>query len=670
MFSTIFPTYSDFAPVLTLLTLVLSLVVGRNVTRESLRGIDGILAALGFLFGIFMTLLNLVYTSKDLFLLSPTIALSCIVYLRYRSGFKEERHGSLLRLSDRNNTILSIIWWSLISAALVTYYFSEIYTRHPLFFILISGAVAVLGVQIITFRDSNKRNVLIFIVKILLLSLILRASAYFISPYPTGPDSWSHAEYISYFLDYGEVTVPPDFLAYYVNYPMAHLHAVCTSLLTSISPHDVMFLWAVILTLSTIVTFLIVWMLTGNAQLALISMLLLNFLDDQIQWCIHVMAMTYGIAIYAFIIFLALMIYLKPEDKIRYIPFMLVFLGIIVWTHTISAFITLVSLMALIVGYILYEILYSRNTNIWNILSFRSQNVRLLMVPLVFLAVIITYHWMDPSYSFFDKSFGGLFRSLSQEVEFLGATTLSNVHGRWEELLQPIGFCIYVFFGIIGTLYCSSHKEQAKKYFPLIVLALVLFFVRYAFPIFGMRDILPARWPAFAFVCFVLFVGFGVYCALSLLKSKKVILCAVAICFFIGSFFMIAGTAANQDSPLFGEEVFTKSIWTESEMNMYVHINKTYDGTIIADHNTMLRIFEVYLKKNSARAYKITREGQIDVDVLSQGLVVWRKSSLNRPTTCADAKYVTNLLLGDEFYRYLDNNYSCIVNTCEGRGFL
>jgi len=670
MFSTIFPTYSYFAPVLTLLTLVLSLVVGRNITRESLKRIDGILAALGFLFGIFMTFLNLVYTSKDLFLLSPTIALSCIVYLRYRSGFKEECHDSLLRVSDRNNTILSIIWWFLISAVLVMYYFSEIYTRHLLFFILISGAVAVLGVQIITFRDPNKINVSIFIVKTLLLSLILRASAYFISPYPTGPDSWSHAEYISYFLDYGKVTVPPDFNAYYVNFPMAHLHAVCTSLLTSISPHDVMFLWVVILTLSTIVTFLIVWMLTGNAQMALISMLLLNFVNDQLQWCTHVMAMTFGIAAYALIIFFALKIYLKPGDKRRYILFMLAFLGIIVWTHTISAFITLVSLMALVVGYILCEILYSRNINNWNVLLFSSQNVRLLIVPLVFLAVMITYHWMDPSYPFFDKSFGELFKSFSLEAEFLGATTLSNVHGRWEELLQSVGFCICVFFGIIGTLHCLSHKEQAKKYFPLIVLALVLFSARYAFPILGMRDILPGRWPAFAFVCFILFVGFGIYRALSLLKSKRVILCAAAICFFIGSFFMIAVTVANLDSPLIGEEVFIKPIWTESEMAMYVCINETYDGTIIAEYNTMVRIFEVYLKRYNAKAYKVTRDGQIDVDVLSQGLVVWRQSSLTRPTTCADAKYVTNLLLGDEFYQYLDNNYSCISNTGEGRGFL
>ncbi len=660
-----FSTYSDLAPLVILLTLGLSLIVGRNITRESIRGIDGIFAVLGFLFGLFMTAMNLVYTSNALFLLSPVIAISCLLYLRYRDEFKEGPHTSLLEISHRHSTILSIIWWSLISAALVTYYLSEVYTRHHLFFIFISGAVAVLGVQIITFRGFNETKTLTFIVKIVLLSLILRASAYFISPYPVGSDPWVHREYIKYFLELGQVAVPPDFMYYYVNYPIAHLHAACTSLLAAISPHDAMFLWGAILALSTIVTFLIVRMLTGNVQLALISMLLLNFVDAQIQWSIQVIAMSFGIAIYAFIIFFALKIYLKPEDKLKYIPFMLVFLGIIVWTHTISAFITLVSLFALVLGYILYEILYNRN-----ILSFRSQKAQLLMVPLIFLTVVTVYHWMDPSYTFFDQVFGGLLKSLSIEAEFLGATIVSNVHGRWEELLQPAGFCLYAFFGIIGTLYCVSHKEQTKNYFPVITLVLVLFFVRYAFPIFGMRNIIPDRWPAFAFVCFALFVGLGVFCALSLLKTKKSILCAVAVFFFIGSFFMTTDANTNHDSPLYGEEVFIKLIWTESEMKMYAHINETYDGTIIADAQTTSRPINAYLKNQRSIPYRILSDGTMDTNRLSSGLVIWREDSLNRPVVIRDDRYVTNMLLGNQFWRYLNNNYCCISDTHTARGYL
>ena len=111
----IYPSYGDLALIVVLLTLVLSLVIGRNVPRENFRGIDGLFAALGFLFGLFMTCMNLVYTSNALFLLSPIIAISCMLYLRYRSELKGSPHFYLLELSNRNSKILSIIWWFLIA---------------------------------------------------------------------------------------------------------------------------------------------------------------------------------------------------------------------------------------------------------------------------------------------------------------------------------------------------------------------------------------------------------------------------------------------------------------------------------------------------------------------------------------------------------------------------
>jgi len=552
----------------------------------------------------------------------------------------------------------------LVGVALSVYYFSEVYTRHPLFFFLISGAVAVLGIQIIGSKKLNNANTLIFVAKILFLSTIPRYSAYFISPYPVGSDPWVHQEYIQYFVDFGQITVPPGFLECYVYYPISHLYGACAVLIGSLSSHDAMFLLGMVLTLSTIVTFLIVRMLTENVPIALISMLLLNFTDIQIAWSIQIIAMSFAIAIYAFIIFFASKIYSKPETKDKFVPLLFVFLGMIVWTHTISAFITLVSLFALVVGHILYDILYARDiSSIW------SWSAQMLVIPLIFLGIIIIYHWMDPAYPFFDMTFGGLLKSLSVEAEFLGATTVSNVHGRWEELLQPVGFCLYVFFGILGTLYCLSHKKQAKKYFPLISLVLVLFFVRYLFPIFGMRNIIPDRWPIFAFICFTLFIGVGIFCSMHLLK-KTTIFYAVAIFFFIGSFFMITDANTNHDSPLYGEVTFIKLVWTESEMNMYAHIDEVYNGTIIADEHTHTRPFSTYLKNERSVPYRISPNNTMDEELLSSGLVIWRRDSLTRPVHVRDDRYVTTVLLGDRFWAYLNNKYSCISDVQSARSYV
>jgi hypothetical protein len=662
-------TYSDIALLAISLTLFLSFVVGWRITREDLKGIDGTFAVLGFIFGLFMTFMNLVYTSRELFLLSPVIALSCVIYLRYRRMFKERPHDSCLQISRWQNTILNIIWWILINIAVVVYYFSEIYTRHPLFFVLVSGAVAVLGIQIITYHNICSIKTLSLIIRILLISMILRYSAYYISPYPVGSDPWAHREYISYFLEYGRISVPSDFTYYYVNYPISHLHTVVTTLIGSLSPHDSMFVLSMILTLSTTVIFIITRMLTGDVQIALISMLLLNFTDVQILWSIQVIAMSFGIAIYAFIIYFSLNRYLNsnlnPSREPKYASFMLIFLITVVWTHTISAFITLVSLFAMVMGFVLYEMMYNRN-----IFSIRSRKSLLLINPIIILAIVIWQHWTDPSYPFLESTFRHMLTSLSKEAEFLGAVSLSNVTGNWMELLKPVGFCMYTFFGIVGTLYCLSDKDKANKYFPLIILVLILFIFRYGFPILGIRNIIPDRWPAFAFIGFAPLIGIGIFCGLSLLKTKNAVLYALAMFLFVGSFFMITVEISNNDSPLYGERTSTKVIWTESEMILFNWINNTYNGRVIADEHTQQRPFNTYLKNKNCKTCRLLPDGAIDTQFLLSGLVIWRENSLDRPIVFSGGRRFTVILLDDHFRKYLQDNHNCISDTGGTRGYL
>jgi len=654
-------SYSEFAPVIILLAFVLLFIIGHDIKKDSLKSIDGFLAVLGIVFGFFMTLMNLNYTSEDLFLLSPVILLSCIFYLRYRSKFKKIPDDFLRKISNQQNSIphniiLNIIWWCLTVVSLFAYYVSDIYTRKPLFFVLVSVAVAILGVQIITSNVCNKTNTTIFIIKILYISIILRYSAYFISPYPIGSDPWEHNEYIKYFIDFGRIAVPAEFLYYYVNFPIAHLYVVCTALITSISTHAAMFFLGVILTFSTIVTFLLTRMLTGNIQLALLSMLILNFIDVHILWSVEVIAMSFGIVIYAFIIYIFIYRYSNSMSNPNFAFFLLIFLFLSVFTHTIGAFITLISLVVLVVAIVFCEATFNRS-------SIRSHNLRILITPPLLLAIIIWCRWTDPSYLFFETIFNKLVRSLSQEAAFLGAISLSNITGRWEELFQPMAFCIYVFFGIIGTLYCLSDKKTAYKYIPLIFIILMLFVIRYAFPIFGIRNIIPSRWPVFAFISFALFIAVGMYCSLNLLKTKTSITCAVAIIFLTGSFFMITNPLVNNDSPLFGGTIFPKLVWTESEMIMYAHINSVYDGIIIADEHTRNRPFEAYLKNNLSKPYRITSNGMIDNKRFSEGLVIWREDSLKRPTVFASGNYVVSLLLDERFLRSLDGSHNRVCST-------
>ncbi|MDI3541386.1 MAG: hypothetical protein PWQ62_300 [Candidatus Methanomethylophilaceae archaeon] len=489
-------------------------------------------------------------------------------------------------------------------------------------------------------------------------------SAYFVSPYPIGSDAWAHKEYITYFIEYGSITVPSGFSVYHTAYPISHLFVVCTTLITSIPVHDAMFIWGVILAISTIAIFSLVKMLTGNVQVALMAMLLLNFFDAHIQWSVQTIATTFGIAIYSFIVFLMVKIYLGKGSRVHG-PLLLLFLGVIVWVHTIGAFIALVSFFAFLLGIFLYNMIYEHK-----VLATGLGRINYLILPFIFLLALVLYHWTDPVYPFLDRVLSGLLDSLSSSVTFLGGVTLNR--GQWAELFYPLGFCLYVFFGVVGALYCISHKERAKKYFPLVVVVFVLFLFRYGFPLLGLRNIIPGRWHVFAFVCLAMFVAIGLFHIISKMsvKTKRGAVFAATVLLLIGPFFMITDAAANHDSPLYGENVSLNMTWKESEMSMHTHINETYSGPIFADVHTAGRPFATYLKNNNANTFKLSSDGSIDTDAFSGGLVVWREDSITRPVHARYGEKVVTTLPGSQFLFYLNMNYNCVSATDSAKYYL
>src|SRR5690606_34123302 len=112
---------------------------------------------------------------------------------------------------------------------------------------LVSLCVTILGLEIVTlgYRPKSYRHTMI-LVKIFVTSILLRASAYFISEYSVGADPWAHAEYIRNYLSFGSLQVvsyPPGtgVSNEYVQYPLMHLYTVITSLVGNLGVHPAMF---------------------------------------------------------------------------------------------------------------------------------------------------------------------------------------------------------------------------------------------------------------------------------------------------------------------------------------------------------------------------------------------------------------------------------------------
>ena len=657
MLEVVILTFKEMAPFVITATLIICTLIAIKIKKEDILTIDGIFSVAGFGLGLLITSMNLIYSNNYLISLGPLLAITCLLYLRLRGKILERGADFNLNLNPNTLKAINIMYWVCISVALLSYHQAPPYHRPPIFFIGISLGVALLGLEILSSKFKDNFSIFGMMFKILLISIILRASAYFISPYPVGSDPWEHAKYIEYFLQFQHLAVPPDFSYYYCSYPLAHLLACVGTLIGNISVKESMFIIGAVLALSTIFVYLIVKEITNNINLALLSMLLLSFADFHIQWSIEIIAMSFGIAIYTILIYLILKT--RGKHQLLYTCLSIPFLFVIVWTHTVSAFIAMISVISLYLGAFVYGSIY------------REHKYKDLLVSLTFcmiLVVMIILHWMDPNYPFIESITRGLVNSLTKEAEFLGRLP-SITQQHWESILTILGFLIWIFFGIIGSLYCLSKKYADKTKVALVFMLIVLYFMFFAFPVMGMRNVMPYRWPAFIYVSFVLFVGIGLTGFLSLLKSKKQVISFALIVLFSTSFLMITTFASDMDSPVYGKAIIQKVVWTESEMMLFGKMNDSYGDVIVADLQTQNRPFKIYLKREKRACYASTIEGDVDWDYMNGKLVIWRKVSLTRPVQMAGYRHPA-MLLGTEFKNHLNNNFSCISDTGEARAYL
>lgn len=89
---------------------------------------------------------------------------------------------------------------------------------------------------------------------------------------------------------------------------------------------------------------------------------------------------------------------------------------------------------------------------------------------------------------------------------------------------------------------------------------------------------------------------------------------------------MITNSMANTDSPIFGKPLSQKLFSTESEFEMCITLNNSYDDIIITDGLTGHNIFEIYLSRDRvASRYAVTPEGDLDWERMGKRMLTWSK---------------------------------------------
>lgn len=651
-------TFKEIVPFVIIIALSICISIAIKTKSKNIHSIDGFISILGSTLGIIIIFLNLRYSNNYLISLGPLLAITCLFYLKYKDNMMSTEVRLNFKKNNKISKIINIFYWLCIAGAILSYREVDLYTRPLIFFVLISLGVSLLGIDII-FSDIKNSYFMIF--KILLISTLLSASAYFISPYPIGSDPWKHAEYIEIFLQFHHITVPINLSNYYCNYPLTHLLICAIDLIGNLTVKESMFIIGMILILSTGFVYLIAKNLTDDVHLAMLSLLLLNFAESHIQWSIEIIAMSFGIAIYTMIIYLITEIH--KRNKFVHSCIILLLFFIMVWTHTVSSFISLISIIAIYIGNLTYMHIYRKK-------QCRGFGINHTLFAL--LAILMIYHWMDPAYPFLESISRGFEQALFNEAKLLDRSLSPNSENSLESILNIIGFLMYIFFGIIGSLYYLSRSCTDKLKVSIIFMLIILFFWFFAFPIIGIRNILPNRWPAFIYVSLVIFSGKGLISISNFIDNTYYKYTFILLILFSSSFFMITAPSSDTDSPIYAKELNQRLIWTQSEMELFEKINKLSSYMISTDVQTKEIIFENRLKRYRVLPYLLTANDGIDLDYTNNSLIIWRKISLLRPiqVDTPNGKRAPEVLLGDKFKRNLDEKFSNVYDTGDAKAYI
>lgn len=484
----------------------------------------------------FVSFLILIININDWYLhyVVLVVLFASILYMLIRDRLIKDNNPIISNQTTTIFKILNIIFIVSILIA-ITSLWNSLYYRPIIFFIMIGIALFTILYDIVIFNTDNKYYCAIIQGKIILIGILIYASIYWEFPGIYGSDSWLHNEWIIEIINIGHLTEGIFVFNSYVNLPIFQLSGAGLSIITNLNLYSSIFLSnSVFLTLTCIfITY--IGKEVFDTKIGLIAGLLTVLSNMGIRFGTDVFPNTLGFCFFTIGIYL---IFTKPKSDIRYTSLIIFFSLILIFTHTISAFI-LCLILFLIVGsskvYLLFEI--SKNKETFVSLAFA-----------IFFAIVLFFHWMHavvPSGVFFENSVMRFFEIKQSQGILLIGNVVTDPLGY---LLSELGYYILILFGIIGILICLKSDNRTLHRWELISCWALLIICPTVLKVIKI-SIIPERWLIFDYLFLTLIAIFGAVSLIKTLQNKqlKVIYICIICMFILG--FMIINPQANVDVP-------------------------------------------------------------------------------------------------------------------------
>ncbi|MDN5310584.1 MAG: hypothetical protein PWP14_1978 [Methanolobus sp.] len=576
------------------------------------NNVDYILAVSGFILGLIIVSLYLLSPTIHLLSIGLSLTLGSALYIAIK---KKSNCNIQYQPTIAEKRFLDILFFILFSFSLIIW--NNSVDRPFSYFLLLSLCTGVLALSI--YVSDTKTDYFIQYCKIILLSFNIKYSIYMFAGFIPGVDPYVHAKMNDLLAMSGNIDV---LFGKEMYFPIMHVQTAITQIISNVPIKDASN-YAVIIPFIFASTF--VYLVTRklfDEKIGLLSMLLLNISDFHIVWGSSPQTTSYGLILYYLLMYVLFKVfYLRSNSKWISLSIFLTIMLII--THAVSSFIFVVTMFALFLGSFIYNLWYKNDRKVYYSGLFLISVIALLQ------------HWFISMYSkdgkpFFDQIVSSLYEYITGYADFLNRPEAtieiaSTLPPFIERFADTMGLSLYLFFAIVGSLMVLSYKYRDQIKFSYILIMIILFGVTFAFPLFGIRNIIPSRWFAFEYFFVSMFAAFAIIHISHVtdrIVLRKVFLVSV---FCILAFFMSASTISNLDSPLWLKDSTISTTYTVAEIRGAETLSM-YSDNLFSDIRYGTSVIDVYLNMSTTSLGNsqtiFTRENEI---------LLWRNYMLERP---------------------------------------
>lgn len=610
--------------------------------KSLIDNLDKFLAYLGIIISLIIILYSIFVFKNYLFTINGSlIFLCCFCYSQVRGNLKDFEINFDEDISIFK--ILCILFFLVLTACILIWNNRpELYVRPISFFVLISILAVIISLEILYVPKKFK---LIVLIQILILGLTLLLSEVFLFSGVVGVDSTGHQKFI---LDIMKTNyIPTDFP--YSNLPIFHLDVASFTLIT-----DLPIRLALIMStsfLQILIDVLIIFLLGTrliNYKVGLLASLVVVISNNHIFMGISPIATTICVPFLLIAIFLLF----TKERSFSLTSIILLFLGVIVLTHTISSVIS---------GFVLFiaaltTILYIKFIN-----NKKNSNFRFNIV--LFFTVFMFSWWAYASGHILQLTklimWGfNIDQFINQpSINLLLVSKLPII----EKVFNNIGMFMFYALSLIGCLYMLNPSKRDLKIYTYSVIALSMFAISY-YSIVSGTFIEVDRWLYFTEVILSIPFATSIFILAIVLPKKTQIKeifkpIIVGSLIFILTFVMITSPLANEDNNFLAPNTNIRNSFTDSEFKAVDTLSKVVNGSLASDSYSNTVINRLGIKSLSFDVQLF----QKNFTKRSSNLIIVRNYILTEPFELYSSPYkldynLTELLEKDGFSLIYNSN--------------